>query len=402
MSTNPVFGPKARFLDANANPLSGGLLYSYSAGTSTPLSTYTTRAGSVANANPVVLDANGEADVWTTPGVDYKFVLKTSAGVTQWTVDNVPSPAEQSASTDEVATDPGGRLTLTTLTPVTTSDVTGATTVRYAPYKSNKVPLYDGTTWALNSVATELSQTTADNTKSPAAVANNSNYDVFVWSDSGTLRATRGPAWTSDTARGTGAGTTELERVDGRYVNKVSITNGPGAQRGLYVGTIRSDGSAQINDSLAKRHVWNAYHRVMRAMLVTEPTNTWNYSTLALRQANGNAANQLDFVRGLDEDGVRATVLSRAFNSTATVRLVYTGIGLDSTSAIAAGSLTNSASSTNTMTAQMTAFYSGLPGLGRHLLTWLESGNGADTQTWEGDGGAPTLVQTGIHGEMLA
>lgn len=97
MSVQPFYSPKFRAFDANGNPLSGGLLYSYAAGTTTPLSTYTTRAGDVANANPVVLDANGEADVWSTPNVSYKFVLKSSAGVTQWTVDNVPSQPDLSA-----------------------------------------------------------------------------------------------------------------------------------------------------------------------------------------------------------------------------------------------------------------------------------------------------------------
>jgi hypothetical protein len=93
MSTNPIFGPKARFFDSNGDPLAGGKLYSYAAGTSTPLATYTTEAGSVANANPVILNANGEADVWTTQGVNYKFELRNSANVVQWTVDNVPSIA---------------------------------------------------------------------------------------------------------------------------------------------------------------------------------------------------------------------------------------------------------------------------------------------------------------------
>src|SRR5687767_9827532 len=94
MAVQPFACPRFRALDSNGDPLAGGLLYSYEAGTSTPLATYTTRAGTVANANPVVLDANGEADVWTTPGTDYKFELRNSSGVVQWTVDNYPSPAE--------------------------------------------------------------------------------------------------------------------------------------------------------------------------------------------------------------------------------------------------------------------------------------------------------------------
>lgn len=107
MAVQPLLHPRFRALDANGDPLSGGLLYSYSAGTTTPLATYTTRAGTVANANPVVLDANGEADVWVTGGVLYKFVLKNSAGVTQWTADNVPSAGADVAVADGTVSAPG-------------------------------------------------------------------------------------------------------------------------------------------------------------------------------------------------------------------------------------------------------------------------------------------------------
>src|SRR5688572_30068462 len=63
-----------------------------------------------------------------------------------------------------------GRLTLTTATPVTSADVTGATTVYFTPYNGNEVELYDGADWVVKTFS-ELSQTTSDSTKSPAAVA---------------------------------------------------------------------------------------------------------------------------------------------------------------------------------------------------------------------------------------
>lgn len=85
----PLLGPKARFADLNFNPLAGGLLYSYIAGTTTPLSTYTDASGAVANTNPVVLDANGYANIWLGTGT-YKFILTDSLGVQQWSQDNYP------------------------------------------------------------------------------------------------------------------------------------------------------------------------------------------------------------------------------------------------------------------------------------------------------------------------
>jgi hypothetical protein len=87
MNLLPVI--RQRYLDANGNPLAGGKLYSYQAGTTTPQATYTDSGGLTANTNPVVLDANGEANVWVDPSLSYKFVLKNSLDVTQWTVDNV-------------------------------------------------------------------------------------------------------------------------------------------------------------------------------------------------------------------------------------------------------------------------------------------------------------------------
>ena len=80
--------PKPQFFDANGAPLVGGLLYTYEAGSTTPLTSYTDSTGVSANTNPIVLDSRGEANVWL--GADiYKFALYTSVGVLIWTVDNI-------------------------------------------------------------------------------------------------------------------------------------------------------------------------------------------------------------------------------------------------------------------------------------------------------------------------
>jgi len=79
---------RQRFFDASGNPLAGGKLHSYVAGTSTPTATYTDQAGTVPNTNPIILDANGECNAWLISGY-YKFVLRDSNDVVQWTVDNV-------------------------------------------------------------------------------------------------------------------------------------------------------------------------------------------------------------------------------------------------------------------------------------------------------------------------
>jgi hypothetical protein len=97
------FGPKPHFEDSNGDPLSGGLLYFYAAGSSTPQDTYTTSAGSVANANPIVLNSRGEPanQIWFTEDATYKATLKTSAGVEIWSSDNLSGINDTSVAQDE-------------------------------------------------------------------------------------------------------------------------------------------------------------------------------------------------------------------------------------------------------------------------------------------------------------
>ena len=110
---------KQQFFDSNGNLATGYLLYTYLAGTTTATNTYTTQSGS-ANANPIVLDARGEADIWLDPTITYKFVLKTAAGATVWTVDNLSvTDATKNGiqSQSYTAGTTGGTSTAYTLTP---------------------------------------------------------------------------------------------------------------------------------------------------------------------------------------------------------------------------------------------------------------------------------------------
>lgn len=101
VSLSLLAGAGWQFLDDNANPLTGGLLYTYAAGTTTPLATYTSSSGSTPNTNPIVLDAAGRVsqEVWLTTTSDYKFILKNSTGVTIWTKDDIPGGLSSDAVT---------------------------------------------------------------------------------------------------------------------------------------------------------------------------------------------------------------------------------------------------------------------------------------------------------------
>ena len=96
---SPV-GNGQQFFNNNGTPNAGGLIYTYQAGSSTLLTTYTTVNGTIANTNPIVLDAYGRtpSEIWMQTGYSYKFVIQTSAAVTLQTLDNL-YPILQAAPT---------------------------------------------------------------------------------------------------------------------------------------------------------------------------------------------------------------------------------------------------------------------------------------------------------------
>jgi len=89
---SPVGGVAAQFFTNTGAVLTGGKLYTYAAGTTTPQVSYTTNAGNVARTNPIVLDAAGRVpdggEIWIT-SAPYKFVLKDSNDVLIATYDNI-------------------------------------------------------------------------------------------------------------------------------------------------------------------------------------------------------------------------------------------------------------------------------------------------------------------------
>ena len=93
VNLSPFAGAGWQFFDNNGVILSGGLLYTYAAGTTTPQTTYTSSSGATANSNPIVLDSAGRVsdEIWLTSNLSYKFVLNTSLGVTIGTYDNISS-----------------------------------------------------------------------------------------------------------------------------------------------------------------------------------------------------------------------------------------------------------------------------------------------------------------------
>lgn len=298
---------------------------------------------------------------------------------------------------------PGGRLTLASATPVPTTNITAASTIYYTPYVSNAVPVSDGAGTMIAMPFGELANVTTASSAGkagPAAVVANANYDLFVWNDGGTLRLTRGPAWTSDTARGSGAGTTELQAFAGLWTNKYAIGNGPAAGLGTYVGTVRSDGSGLIEDSgqnnnaVVRRFVWNKYNRVPRKVAVHYTTASWTYASGTLREINGTTTNEIHLVRGFDEDVVDLRHYGAVLVGTGAAAIW--GIGRDVTTEFAStvpyvGSTAGQVSAA--------AEYGGSPGIGYHRLVAIEGINGVGSVTFFG---ALVAQQQGLVGSITS
>ncbi len=98
VGVSPFKSPRATFTDANGVPLANGCVFTYTAGTWTPLATYTDYTGRTSNPNPITLDSTGSSMIWLGPST-YKYSVNAASptgncavnpGVFQWSVDQVP------------------------------------------------------------------------------------------------------------------------------------------------------------------------------------------------------------------------------------------------------------------------------------------------------------------------
>ena len=446
--------PYSQFMDSTPDVYVGGKLYFYQTGTPTPLNTYTTKALSVANPNPIILNSAGRpaVDIFL-QDLEYKVVLKDADDNEIWTADPVSHRDSQlvaktltgsgtpngavagtagsasilpdfywdytnsilyvctttgttstavwtavNATAATTATPfPQGRLTAQPGTPVHSSDVTSGASVYYTPYVGNLIPVYNGSTM----VPTAFSELTL---VLNAAHSTNTIYDVFVWSNAGVLGIVTGPAWNTSTAgsgaRGTGASTTQLTRVNGLWVNAVSMTgrNGSntftvGANSGTYVGSIFIDGSAgQISCHLTwgqsrKWGIWNAYNRVPVYMKAGDSTASWiSNNASAVHAANTSSANSITVFAGLAEEVVEFEAGSRisATLNTNNEGFGQIGIGFNSTT-VNSGKIANYRLTTETVNNAITfntalngAKHIAPPWLGINVATMLEYSNGSD------------------------
>lgn len=241
----------------------------------------------------------------------------------------------------------GGRLTLTSATPVMQTDAVNQTSIYYAPYLSGYAPVFDGAAILprlfLGSSTDNVGQTL--NLAGSANWASGSVYDLFLAVVSGVLYFGTGPAWSSTTSRGTGGGTTELEFFYGLLTNKNTMTLRTAAaatqsvpvHQATYLGSAYmtgngatgmqfdpTPGNGGTNPFVA---LWNAFNRVLLRSRCVDSTGTWTVNTSGWTNLNSSAANRVNWLDGLQWSPVDAelNVLMQAGAS----QTVYTQMVLD-------------------------------------------------------------------------
>lgn len=207
----------------------------------------------------------------------------------------------------------GGRLTLASGNPTPTTNITAATVLYFTPFVGDRISIYQDGGWQERSFT--------ERSLNLAGLAANTNYDIFIFDNAGTLTL-QAVAW-SNSGAGTSTRASAISQRNGIWVKTSDDRR--------YLGTIRTTATiGQCEDSEGFRYVWNVSNQQTRIARKLNGGNTWTYSTAAWRAANNDVANSVFFVTGFSQ-------VVTAFNFASVVTSAsagdgYLGIGLNSSS----------------------------------------------------------------------
>jgi hypothetical protein len=304
---------------------------------------------------------------------------------------------------------PGGRLTLTSNTPVMTSDVSGTPYVYYVPYVGDNVTTANGTALA-NSVLTSQLTLTLN-----SYLVSGDIYDIFIFSNDGVLTLCTGPAWNTSTSRGTGTGSTQLTTLNGLWVNAVDIScandttaYGVNAKNGFYLGSVYLTSTGETSMKLKPSAVsggtsnvlglWNAYNRVRLTAYSRDNNNVWGYTTASWRAADNSTSNKITFIDGAQQSAPTGNYSVMASTTSNTVG-AYIGLNEDSsTTTPNITSVTASAPSQSSAT-QFSVTESFYPSLGLHYVQAVEYSTGS-TASFYGTAGSQQLMALTVQIDM--
>jgi hypothetical protein len=260
------------------------------------------------------------------------------------------------------------RLSLSATLPVSSADILAATTLYCHPYGGNEVELYTGSAWETLVMSSVLSIA--------VPVTTNTNYDVFIYNNSGTLTLEL-TAWANDLGR---ASTLVWQ-------NGIRLKNGALTRR--YVGTIRTDGmGGQCEDSAKRRFVFNAYNKTFRTLRYAVYLDGHTYVG-GWRPWNNNTAVRAEIVLGEASD---LPIFSSAYIYASAGLQSQLGLGVDSTTVSTGNSQIVSATAGSTLGVQ-----AGVPNFltlvaGYHYLQVLQAASGGACTFYNGAVDAMVMI----------
>jgi hypothetical protein len=288
-------------------------------------------------------------DQWYDTNTGALLVYVNDGNTSQWVEASNPSVGSASIESN-------GRLTLESGVPVSSTDQTAKTTIYYTPYDGNFLSLYNGTSWNAYSFS-ELSITNS-------GLSANANYDVFAYVSGSTVTLEYSSAWTNDTTR-----SNALSLLNGVYVKSINNTR-------RYLGTIRSNASAQFTDSLANRLVWNFNNKVSRAVYGYVYSLSHSYNGGIREYNGGTSVTRLYFITGINGERFLANATAPV-SSGGTACNVYFAIDSTTTSFGVAISDDRPAGFTRRSITSL-----GQVNLGFHYLTGLQNTESAGAATF--------------------
>lgn len=254
------------------------------------------------------------------------------------------------------AVTPGGRLTLESGVPVSTTDQTAKTTIYYTPYIHDTITLWDGARW--------VPVTFAETSEALGTLTSGLPYDVFGFLSSGVLDLEK-LAWTNGTTRATA-----VTLQDGRYCKSGDKTR-------LLLGTFYTTTTTTTEDSLTNRYVSNVYNTLRRTMsYAITGTYTHTYTTTSWREWNaGTGVTRLQFVCSIPIGSIGTNCIAN-FTGGAAIH-GYINVGIDATDGTSKATGTNIGGYGSNIVPSNSADVA--VGVGKHYLTIIEYGNSGTT-----------------------
>jgi hypothetical protein len=276
----------------------------------------------------------------------------------------------------------GGRVTLTSGTPVLSANTTAQTTIYYTPYLHNLISIYDGFVFQTYAFAEQSVALDSSNFLS------GKNYDLFMALNAGLPTLGYGPAWTNNTTRANA-----ISRQNGVWTNTATITLrtasgttfSAAANKATYVGTARATANGQtgvtFNASASGGGavvigIYNAQNKVPISCWENDTIagTSYTYASSTWRNLNGNTNNSISFIDGLGDiaPAAWATVAVGADTSSGSVGYAI-GVGFNWSSGAPTYFQSQESFSFDVFYAPIASVGAFAPALGYNALTALEA-----------------------------